>query len=144
MNPLGMSPSLEFMPHTADVRLKASGETLPQLFKTCLEGMNKLLKPGFCHDNRVLDVYDKIDISAMDSTVLLIDFLSEVLTLSNVNKAVYCECDIEKMSDHELKGLLKGKNVEGFDNDIKAVTYHEADVQLNEHGDFETIIVFDI
>ena len=31
-----------------------------------------------------------------------------------------------------------------FDEDIKAVTHHEANVFKNEHNNFETIIIFDI
>lgn len=139
-----MTPSLEYISHTADIRLKATEETLPQLFITCLKGMNELLKPGFCDQKKLPEMTATIHIQASDSTVLLVDFLSETLTHSNLNKAVYCDCLFENISDHELIAILEGQKVDGFDNDIKAVTYHEADVQLNEHGDFETIIIFDI
>jgi SHS2 domain-containing protein len=139
-----MSPSLEFISHTADIRLKATEETLPKLFITCLKGMNELLKPGMCDQKKIPDITETIHIEASDSTILLVDFLSEILTHSNLNKAVYCDCLFEKMSDHELIAIMEGQKVDGFGNDIKAVTYHEADVRLNEQGDFETIIVFDI
>lgn len=139
-----MSPSFEFISHTADVRLKATEEALPQLFITCLKGMNELLKPGFCGQKKLPDMAETIHIESPDSTVLLIDFLSEILTLSNMNKAVYCDCFFKEISDHKLTAILKGQHVDGFETDIKAVTYHEANVQVNEQGDLETIIVFDI
>jgi SHS2 domain-containing protein len=139
-----VNSSIEFIPHTADVRLKVCEETLPGLFAKCLEGMNELLKPGFCTGSINVEVKDEVDLKARDTTILLIDFLSEVLTLSYVNKTVYCEFSISQMSDHELRGNVSGKKADGFDTDIKAVTYHEADIRLNDRGEFETIVVFDI
>jgi SHS2 domain-containing protein len=138
-----MSSSFKYLAHTADIRLQAKSETLPELFSTCLKGMNELLKPGFCH-NKTLPESAKIQLEAADSTVLLVNFLSEILTLSYLNHTMYCECQITKMTDNEIRGILKGEKIIGFDNDIKAVTFHEADVHMNKYGDFETVIVFDI
>jgi SHS2 domain-containing protein len=135
---------LEFMPHTADVRLKVSSETLPELFQQSLKGMNDLLKHGFCDEIIENSVYHSVDIEAFDTTVLLIDFLSEVLTLSNIHQALLCNFTVTTMSDHQISGDLSGAQVDEFDSDIKAVTYHEADVHLNETGEFETVIIFDL
>ena len=141
---LALMCSFEFISHTADVRLKVSGESLPKLFNAALEGMNELLKPGFCNQRARLDVEHEVEISAPDTTVLLIDFLSEALTLSNIHRVIHCDLVIRKMCDHELSGLLRGRKTEDFSNDVKAVTYHEADVCLNEFGNFESVIIFDI
>ena len=34
--------------------------------------------------------------------------------------------------------------VDAFDEDIKAVTYHEANIEENEEGVLQTTIIFDI
>ncbi len=139
-----MSSSFKYLAHTADIRLLAKSETLPDLFSTCLKGMNELLKPGFCDKIKSRSESVKIHISSADSTILLVNFLSEILTLSYLNSTLYCECESTKMTDNEIRSVLKGEKVDGFDNDIKAVTFHEADIHVNENGDFETVIVFDI
>jgi hypothetical protein len=40
-----MPPTFEFIPHATDLQLKVSDETLPQLFKLSLKGINEILKP---------------------------------------------------------------------------------------------------
>ena len=37
-----------------------------------------------------------------------------------------------------------GFDIEEFDDDIKAVTYHEAEVRKNGKGNLETYMIFDI
>jgi len=43
-----------------------------------------------------------------------------------------------------LDARLFGAHVRKFDEDIKAVTYHEANITHSPTGEFETMIVFDI
>jgi SHS2 domain-containing protein len=44
----------------------------------------------------------------------------------------------------EVIATIKGNRVSYFDEDIKAVTYHEAAVKQNNEGQLETVIIFDI
>ncbi len=80
----------------------------------------------------------------MDRTTLLIDFLSELLTLAYTEKAIFCYVHIEKMSETQINAIVSGALVDGFEEDVKAVTYHEANVQKNETGNWETIVIVDI
>ncbi len=70
--------------------------------------------------------------------------MSEVLTYTYEEKAIFSKVEFIKLEDKELSGIVYGENVQGFDEDIKAVTYHEAEVKKNKKGNWETIIVFDI
>lgn len=72
------------------------------------------------------------------------DFLSEVLYQSQINHAVFPEVKFLKFSDIELEAEIFGSEVDIFDEDIKAVTYHELEIKKSPSGGFETIIVFDI
>lgn len=139
-----MAHSKKILGHTADLRMKLRAETLPGLFEMALEGLNQLLTGGPVKKSAVQELTDRIELESPDTTALLIDFLSEVLTLSQVNKAVYFELEIEKMTDCRLSGMIHGYPVDGFEEDVKAVTYHEAEVRVNEEGDWETVIIFDI
>jgi SHS2 domain-containing protein len=141
----------QFISHVADVRLKIEGDSLEELLTAALEGMGNLIKKEFCQNNSTQPdaeqenlLKEKIEISSADTTTLLIDFLSEVLTHTQVNKAVYCKIRFENLTNNFLSATILGKSVENFDEDIKAVTYHEAEIKKNENGNFETIIVFDI
>lgn len=141
--------SFELLSHTADLRLKASGDSLEELFHAALQGMAKIIKDDFCQNygsqiKNYEKVEKKISISATDRTTLLIDFLSEVLTVSQTEKVVFCDVNFEKLTEMELAAKVKGTKVDEFDEDIKAVTYHEAEVKKNKNGQWETIIILDI
>src|SRR5574340_503509 len=77
-------------PHTADVRLKVTGRNLVEIFTNGLSGLDTLLKKDFCQKTKKYEVVEKISIRSADTTLLLIDFLSEVLTLSSIKKVIFC------------------------------------------------------
>ncbi len=132
------------LPHTADVRLWVEADGLEELFTASLEGMAGFIKESQTDLQKGNRVENTLRIEAPDITALLIDFLSSVLTMTHERKAVFNEVSFEKLNDTSLNCTIKGFETDGFDDDIKAVTYHEADVKKNSAGRFETMIVFDI
>lgn len=139
-----MANSKEIIGHTADIRIRITAESLPRLFELGLNSLNQMLFKNFNNSTHRKNFIEKINLQAPDTTSLLIDFLSEVLTLSQVHKAIFFDFTIDKMTDCKLSGHLIGSKVNAFDDDVKAVTYHEAEVKVNENGDWETDIIFDI
>lgn len=81
--------NFEILPHTADTRLKVTADTLNGLFNAALSGMNHIIKIDWEKNDGNRDFSKKIEISSIDESMLLVDFLSEVLTLSHKNKACY-------------------------------------------------------
>jgi SHS2 domain-containing protein len=133
----------EFIAHRADVALLARGDTLENLFLAALQGMNQILKQGFCESRHPIAIRQKLFLRSVDFSSLLIDFLSEVLTLSYEEKAVFCQVDSLNLSPHSLQAEIGGSRVNQFDEDIKAVTYHQAEIQKKGSG-YEIQIIFDI
>ena len=75
---------------------------------------------------------------------MLVDFLNEVLYDAYANKAVFQAVEFEVFEKNKLKGKIFGYKVKkGFDKDIKAVTYHGAEIKKTD-GNFEVILIFDI
>lgn len=134
----------EYLSHTADVALKIEGTSLKDLFKNGLKGMNNILKEGFCDQVNRFDSQMTIEITSTNRTNLLIDFLSEVLALTNVQKSIYCGVYFCHISETKLVAQIYGTWFGNFDEDIKGITYHEADVHRNEDGNLETCIIFDL
>lgn len=136
----------QILSHTADVRVKAEGSTLEELFCAALEGMAEIQNA-----QRIRQLAEKsekltkeIKIASTDTTVLLVDFLSEALAQSHIEKAVFQEARFEKLTDNELSCEISGERVDGFGEDIKAVTYHGAQIIKNDAGNYEVTILFDI
>ncbi|MCL5958437.1 MAG: archease [Chloroflexi bacterium] len=136
--------TFEITPHTADVRLKVEASSLEELFTISLEGMNQILKKTFCKKRNGLPLIHRIQISSPDTTALLIDFLSEALTLSHIQGSIFCRVEFAELGSHSLTANLSGTKVKGFDEDIKAVSYHEAEIERNSRGNLQTNLVFDI
>lgn len=132
------------VPHVADIRLNVHGESLEDLFTAALEGMNRIMNKEYEKHLNKHTFVKEIRLEGIDTTSLLIDFLSRVLTLSHINKAIFYRVDQLEIYDNALQAILLGVKSDKFDRDIKAVTYHEAEVRQNNKGGYETTIVFDV
>jgi SHS2 domain-containing protein len=147
----------QIIEHTADYQILASGKTLEELFTSALAGMMDFLggqkeelsaqsskqRKGN-NDSHLSPLSSYLSLSTDNSTSLLITFLSEALTLSQINKAIYNEIKFRKLNATALDAEIKGFKVDQFADEIKAVTYHQAKVEQKPNGEWETNIVFDI
>lgn len=131
----------EFISHTADIRIKAEADTPEELFGVSLFALCSVIveKPEKKYDTSI-----DISIESTDMTALLIDFLSEALFLMHDNKAIFHSARFNLLSDTKIDCTVIGYSIDGFDEDVKAITYHEADIKCNAYGLLETIIVLDI
>ena len=132
----------EILPHTADLKIRAFGRTKEELFSNALLGMSDALRPKI-KDQKIIKAKD-VKVKSPDLGALLVDFLSEVLYLTQVNKEVYIEVKFKEFSDTELKAELFGRKVERFGEDIKAITYHNLDIHQGKDGTWEATVLFDV
>lgn len=130
------------LPHMADCKIQIWGKTLKQLFEAGLEGMNSVMSPLF--DTLSQGVVAQVTCEGKDRTDLLIDFLSQVLTLEHIQKAAFTEILHFFVTDFSLEASLFGRTTSAFGKEIKAVTYHEAEVVADQNGQLSTVLVFDI
>lgn len=132
--------------HPADIKLRAFGKDKKELFQNAFLGMQVALRPkGKIRQlAEKAKVKRKIEIESGDLVSLLVDFLSEVNYLNEVNHEVYDEVKFEKLSDKKLEGEVLGKKVEEFGLQIKGVTYHGLEVRQKKDGTWEATILFDI
>lgn len=131
----------EILPHTADLKIRAFGKTKKELFLNALLGMTEALRAQVKSKKPQTR---SIKVKSADLGALLVEFLSEVLYLTQVNKEIYTDVKFKKFSDTELGADLGGRKVERFGEDIKAVTYHDLDVHQKKDGTWQTTVLFDI
>lgn len=132
----------EFLPHTADVRMRVAAPDLPELFRDALRGLMAVLVP---HPESDQPVRRLIAVHSADLTALLIDFLNEALSLALTNSEAYDELVVVDLDVEAtvLHAEIVGHRVSGFEDDVKAVTYHEADLVRDATG-WQSRVVFDI
>ena len=132
----------KILEHTADVRMIVQADSLEKLFSEAVYGMMKILEPRLDNNKEVIE--RKISLEAVDATALLIDFLNEVLLATHIHKEVYNEVIFKRLSERSLEAKLSGFIAKSLGEDIKAVTYHEADIKKKKDGTWETMLIFDI
>lgn len=135
----------ELIPHTADIRLRVTAPTLQDLFRDAMSGMYAVMRaePGprpmqRTPVQRTIRVHD-----SADTTSLLVDFLNEVLHRAHVGREMFTAAAFARFDATSLDATLTGVTPASFEEDVKAVTYHEAEVRRDGEG-WTTMLVFDI
>lgn len=134
----------KMLEHTTDVAVLVSGKTLAGVFASALEAMNQVLAPGGCGETEPADCALDLELNAPDPTALLVDFLSECLALTYIERVLFCKVRFERLDPTRLKARLHGNRYGALENEIKAVTYHGADLRQNAEGLWATPLLFDV
>lgn len=136
-----MAKNYEILVHPADLKIRAFGKTKEELFLNMILAMSESLKPGI--KKPLQQAKKEIKVESSDLGALLIDFLSEILYLIQTNKEIYNKIKFKKFTDTGIEAEIYGQEMEGFGEDIKAVTYHDLVVKkVNDH--WEGVVLFDI
>lgn len=142
----------ELLSHTADLKLRVYGTTIEELFVHALVGMFQSIGPHAASCSKrngrlqcpSLPVTREIMLENEDLSLLLVDFLSEALYLSDVHNEAYLAASVVITDTYMLKVVIHGVVVSGFEVvEIKAVTYHDLLIKKVNDG-WQVDIVFDI
>ena len=132
----------QILEHTADFKIRAFGKTKQEVFKNAMLGMQSALRAKLKTQNS--NVKTKIKIESENIEALLVDFLSEINYLNEVNLEVYNKVYFNQFSDTMLQAEISGKKVAQFGLQIKGVTWHDLNVHQKEDGTWEATVLFDI
>ena len=130
----------KILEHKADLKIKVFGKSKKELFENALLGMQSSLKAEIENSESKIR---KIKIKSNDLASLLVDFLSEINYLNEVNQEIYNKIEFLKFSDTELEGKIFGNKVARFGLIIKGVTYHGLEIKKNKNT-WQATILFDI
>ena len=134
-----MKKFFEILPHKADLKIKVFGSSKRELFLNAMRAMFEAA--GIKSEGKVAK--RKIKIQSPDILQLLVDFLSEILYLSETENEAYFNIKFKKFSDNTLEGELFGKKIKKKELIIKGVTYHDLEIK-EKKGDYVAIILFDV
>jgi len=137
----------QILEHKADLKIRAFGKTKEELFENAMIGMFESAK----YEEEDEKIKREIKVSSQDLPSLLVDFLSEVLYLSEVNHEVYHQIQFKKFTDPltssgqvNIEGILSGKKLKRIGVIIKGVTYHDLDIHQRKDKTWEATVLFDI
>ena len=136
-----MPDRYEIIDHTADIAIKTSGESLDEAFENAAYAMFDTMADA----SSIKPVGEvKVEIEAEDLGQLLVDWLSELLYLCDVDDALFSEFEVT-IEGNKLSGIARGEKIDparhGLKTDIKAVTYHMLEVDAEKNS---VQVLFDI
>jgi SHS2 domain-containing protein len=132
----------EILEHTADIGVRAYGETLAEVFECTTRALAEIA--GIWHPGSGEEVM--IEVESEDLGSLLVDWLSEVLYLEDERSAAIAGIEMTRVEHGHVSGAvtlrpLDSDPVEGVQ--IKAVTYHQLLVE-RAPGGWTARVFFDI
>jgi SHS2 domain-containing protein len=134
----------EILDHTADIGIIVHGEDLKSLFENAGEAFFHLIT-----DLRKvrLRTERKIQIRGESLERLMVDWLSELLYLHDVENLLFKGFHVESVGVEGLKARVNGEffqeGVHLIKTGVKAVTYHQLEVFREKEG-WRARIIFDL
>ena len=139
-----MAGHCETFDHTADVGLRARGDTLAELLAALAEGLAELI----CPRGQVKAVGGReLTVEAEDVEALTVDFLWEVMTIILFDHFAVSSVKIRQASATRVHAVLRGERYDPLrhvlDTEVKAVTYHQLKV-AEEKGRWVARVILDL
>lgn len=131
--------------HTADVGIKAFGESLSECFANAAKGMFDIITDKSAVGSA--GQYD-ITLTAPDIEQLLVDWLSELLFIHSAENLVFGSFSVTvNEKAHSLHAEVFGEpynnQKHGYGAEVKAVTYHMLKIEKSPVG-YVAQVIFDI
>ncbi len=134
----------EVLDHTADIGLIVYGEDLKALFENAGEAFFHLLT-----DLRKvrLRTERRIEIGKENLERLMVDWLTELLYLHEVESLLLKKFKVETVGEDGLRARVKGEpfqeGIHVMKTGVKAATYHQIEVRQEKKG-WRARIIFDL
>jgi len=130
--------------HTADLGIAVTGKNQRNLFAKAALALTDLLTDT----SRLCTEYtETLTITGLDSQDLLINWLREILYFWNGKRVFTTDIDISDISDIVLTACISlaayDPNHHKINREIKAVTYHQAEV-VEKDGQWSAQVIFDV
>ncbi|MBI4812408.1 archease [Candidatus Falkowbacteria bacterium] len=132
----------KILEHAADVKIRAFGANREEVFINSAVGMMEYIYPhtknfgvGVCQKEIIMA-------EGRDLESLLVNWLSEILYLSDVNGRVYFDFKILEFGEKAIKAEAQSC-LAAAEDDIKAVTYSELKIE-KRGGGWAAEVVYDI
>jgi len=138
----------EYLEHTADIKFLAYGDTLEEVFENAALAMFNVI----IDTSKVSgETAREISLTSPDLESLLVDWLSELLYLFEVDEVIFWKFQVEEIKEEEgeysIKDLASGEQYypesHPFETEIKAVTYNQLELEKTTEG-WKAQVVVDI
>ena len=139
-----MEKKFEFLEHTADIKFRAFGKTLEEVFENSASALKEIL----VGDEKVKkNIKKNISVKGKDYESLLYNFLEEFLILFDSENFLLSDVKSIKIDEKNLtaEAEVSGDDAKDYqiDEHIKAITYNEMYIKKTKKG-WEAQVVVDV
>jgi len=127
----------EFLDHTADLKIRATGKTLEE----ALVEAAKAVTEAIAGDSKIEAKIEKeFEVKIHLEHVLVHDFLQEIIYMFSTEKLLFSEFNVtlKEALGYKLTARLKGEKYDPKKHklvkEVKAATYHELKVEKGDKG----------
>ncbi|MBI2452127.1 archease [Candidatus Pacearchaeota archaeon] len=131
----------EFLEHTADIKFRAYGKTLNEVFENAVLAVSEYLSKG----QKIKPKKGKImNVSGRDKESLLYNFLEEIISLLDTENFIVVKAHV-MLRGNNLRAEIYGDSASNYNSldQIKAPTYSEMYIKETKHG-WELQAVMDV
>lgn len=130
----------EFLDHTADIKVKAKGKTLNEVFENSVKAISQYVSGNQKIGNKKKKT---IEAKGTDMESLLYNFIDEILYLIDAESFIPIKASV-KIKGNTLKAELHGDSTKNYSLDhIKSATYAEMTIK-NMKNYWEAVFVLDV
>lgn len=132
----------EFLEHTADIKFRAYGKTISEMFENSALAITNIMSK----DKVKPKISKTIKIEGENIESLMYTFLEEILFLVDTEDFLVASCKVKvDEKNNKLEAKIKGDDIKKYKTglDVKAVTYNEMFVK-KERKEWVVQIVVDV
>ena len=129
----------EEISHTADWSVRVWANTLQSLFAESARAMNMLAGVETASNPRAKRVFES---EGPDTESLLVAFLSELIYFQEQENQAF-DTFVFQINGKKISANMEGAEILSVDKAIKAVTYHNLNIERTARG-LEVTLVFDV
>jgi SHS2 domain-containing protein len=141
-----MKYKFELFPHTADIGILAYGKTLEEGFEAAAYAMFSIIVKDIEKVKRYKRF--RVELKGEDLEELLVNYLSELLAIFNLQGYLLSEFRITSLNLPNLKAEVRGEEYSQrrhtLRHEIKTVTYHSLNIENLKDGTWRIRVIFDI
>ena len=142
-----LNVDFEYFDHTADIGVKAYGDTLPRVFENAAKGLIGIVYEVTGEPEASLSKEIELTLSEDNQEQLLIDWLNEVLFILETEGFIPTNFEVSNLTENTLKATLSGSpldpDMHRYKTEVKSTTYHMLEIGSENDKYFATIL-FDI
>lgn len=131
-----------FEEHTGEVRLQLTAPSCEELFAEAGRALAELMLGGTPAPPASAPA-QVVEVHARDRAALLVEWLDELIFLSETSKRVFTDVRLERVEETRARGAVRGLRPKAIVTAVKAATLHEVSVEESQGG-WRASVVLDV